>query len=72
MLFETFSAHVEIRNTYRTCGYWRVLITVSQENKLRDLASDISYISTNVQDGRQLNISNQNMSRNKANVKFLQ
>ena len=40
--------------------------------KLRDPTCDISCIHTNVQDGGQVNISNQNMSRNKANDKILQ
>ena len=34
ILFEMFSAHVEIRNTYHTCGYGRILIIVSLENKI--------------------------------------
>ena len=38
--------------------------------KLRDPTCDVSCISTNTQDGRQLNISNQNISRNKADVKI--
>ena len=38
--------------------------------KLRDPTLDASSISTNIQDGRQLNISNQNISRNKADMKF--
>ena len=40
------------------------------QKKLRDPSCDVSCISTNIQDGGQLNISNQNMSQNKANVKF--
>ena len=34
--------------------------------KLRDPSCDVSCISTNIQDGGQHNISNQNMYRNKA------
>ena len=39
--------------------------------KLRDPSCDVSCISTNIQDGGKLNTSNQNMSRNKADIKIL-
>ena len=37
--------------------------------KLRDPSCDVASISTTVQDGGQFKISNQNISRNKADIK---
>ena len=42
-----------------------------KRTKLRDSDCDVSCISKNIQDGGQLNISNQYISRNKADVKML-
>ena len=53
------------------CGCGRVLIIVSKEYELRDPSCDVPSISTNIQDGGQLNISNQNISRNKADIEIL-
>ena len=70
ILFETLSVRAEIRNTYRTCGYGSILIIVSQEKKMRDPSCDVSFISTNIQDGGQLMISNENISRKKADIEI--
>ena len=65
MLFEIFSARVETRNTYGTCGYWSILII-----ELRDPTCDVSCMFTNIQDSKQLNICNQSVPQNKADVKI--
>ena len=71
ILFETFLARVEIRNTHGTCDYGRILMLFREKIKLRDPTCDVSCISTIIQDGGQLNISNQNMSRNNADIRIL-
>ena len=43
-----------------------------KKKKLRDPTCDVSCTSTNTQDGGQFTISNENMSRSKANVEILQ
>ena len=48
--------------------YWSLF---RKKIKLRDLSCDVLCMSTNIQDGGQLHISDQNISWNKANVKIL-